>query len=608
MKIFSLLAVKNWLLRLSIKKKFMFSFLLIIMLTCVIIGGVSLSVSSKHLKHETLNISSQLVYQVLQNVDYRSAEFEKIAYHMMSDYKFLQIARSYQTSRSVTEGYLDASALGTIISGTTISNPDILRIYVMMADGTCFSWQKGNPKLGINALGEQEKSRLNQLVELVRSNHLALTWKRTEAGSIELIRNIIDTENLSNLGYVVYEMNEEHFRISLPDQSSLLDPGNIVVLNRDEEVLVAAKNPQIAPLVDYVLQQSENGNHLNEQVFRYESKDYLMVEANTEYSKWKVLSFVPMDSIWRNMNVITYSILLAGVISLLSASLLAWFLSGGFTRNIRLLQDNMKKVEKGDFEVRVRPVSYDELGKLALQFNYMVGKIGDLVQEVADERIMRQEKEYEVLQTQVNPHFLYNTLGSIKSLAQLNNQHEIANMTSYLVEILKVALNKKNEKWSFYDELSFVDRYIDLQKIRYEDRFRVEYNIAEETEDLYVVAFILQPLVENALYHAFELEKPGGVIEIGSRIADNCLIIWVRDNGAGMNEETLARITTQHSKQPKGLNSIGVKNVDERIKYCFGTEYGLTYYSKVGQGTLVEISLPMVKEETLNDSRADSRG
>ncbi len=595
---FSLLAVKKRVLGLSIKKKFMFSFLLIIVFTCLVIGGVSIFVSSRHLRNETLHISSQLAYQVLLNVDYRSAGFEKIAYHMVSDYKFQQVARSNLAPRSQTEEYLDASALGTIISGTTLSNPDILRMYVQMGNGTCFSWQKGNPKLNTGSLEKREKDRLDQLVELVRQNFSGVVWKRGEDGSIQFVRKIVDTENLSSLGYVVCEIEAGHFRLSLPSKGSLIDPANIVVLNRDDDTLVSAENPLIEPLVDYVLLQRGSGNDLNGLAFRYENDDYMMVQANAQYSKWKVFCFVPLKDIWREVNLITYSILLAGMMCLLSASLLAWFLSGGITRNIHLLQENMRKVETGDFHVRIRPVSYDELGKLALQFNYMVGKIRDLIQEVADERLMRQAKEYEVLQTQINPHFLYNTLGSIKCLAQLNGQQEIVKMTTYLVEILKAALNKNGEKWKFREELSFVDHYIDLQKIRYEDHFRVEYDIAEETEELYVVGFILQPLVENAIYHAFELEKPGGVIRIGSRVESGQLKIWVQDNGAGMDQETIARVmTTQQNKPYKGLNSIGVKNVDERIKYCFGEQYGLSFASSIRQGTTVEISLPVIRED-----------
>ncbi|WP_168735881.1 sensor histidine kinase [Cohnella fermenti] len=576
----------------------MFAFLPIIVLTSMVIGGVSLSVSYRHLRSETLNISGQLVYQVLLNVDYRSAEFEKLAYDMVSDYKFQQIARSYQSHRNQIEGYQNASTLGTIISGMTISNPDIVRIYILMADGTAFSWQKGNPKVGIDALGQQEKSKLDRLAEVERSQANVVSWNRANDGSIQLVMQIIDTDNLSLLGSVVYEMKPEHFRISLPSESSLLDPANIVVLNQENDTLVSAEDPLMASLVDHVLQQQELGNDLNSRTFRYEGNSYLMVQANAEYSKWKVLSFVPMDTILRKMNVITYSTMSAGLGSLLLASLLAWILSGLFTRNIRLLQENMKKVEKGDFETRVRPVSYDELGRLGLQFNDMVGKIRNLIREVADERIMRQAKEFEVLQTQVNPHFLYNTLGSIKSLAQLNEQPDIVRMTTCLIEILKAALNKKTELWKFYEELSFVDLYIDLQKIRYQDHFRVEYDIAAETEALYVVGFVLQPLVENALYHAFELERPGGVIRIGSRIDGGQLRIWVRDNGSGMDADTVARIKSRMSKQPKGLNSIGVKNVDERIKYQFGEEYGLTFASAVGQGTTVEIRMPIMQEDT----------
>jgi sensor histidine kinase YesM len=599
MKEFRLDSIKKRVLGLSIRKKFMLSYLLIIVFTCTVIGYASISVSSRYLKNKTLDMSSQLTFQVLLNVDSRSAEFENIAYRMVSDSKFQQVARNHLSVRSQIDDYMDASTLGTIISVITIYNPHILNIHVLMQSGTTFSWQKGNPKLNVNSLTAEEQTMAGHLVERVQQESTGMLWERTGNATIQFVKKVVDNENLSGLGYVIYEIEPEHFRLSLPAGSSLVDPANIAVLNKDNNTVVSAENQIVASLVEYVLLQRQQGNELNGKTFRYEKKDYMMFQTNAQYSKWKVLCFIPLIDIWRDVALITYGILFAGMVCLIIAGWLAWFLSGNTTHNINVLQENMQKVEKGDFSVRIRPASQDEIGKLSLQFNYMVEKIDDLIQDVADERMKRQAKEYEVLQTQINPHFLYNTLGSIKCLAQVKYQPEIEKMITCLIEILKATLNKNGKNWRLGEELAYVDYYLDLQKIRYEDHFRVQYDIAEETEDLLISGFILQPLVENAIYHGFELEKPGGVIQIKSRIENGCLMIWVRDNGTGMNEETAQRILGQRTEPYKRLNSIGIKNVDERIKYSFGEGYGLSLSSAEGQGTTVSIRLPVIQGDDI---------
>ena len=252
-------------------------------------------------------------------------------------------------------------------------------------------------------------------------------------------------------------------------------------------------------------------------------------------------------------------------------------------------------MEEGNLSVHIQPVSYDEVGMLALRFNYMVGKISDLIQDVSDERLRLQAKEFELLQTQINPHFLYNTLGSIKCIAQLNQQYDIEKMITCLIEILKTALSMKGKNCHLNEELSYVDNYIQLQKIRYANSFTVVYDIAEDTEDLCIVGFILQPLVENALLHGLELNKPDGCITIKSRIVNESLMIWISDNGVGMTAETITAVMTYHENTKKNLNNIGIKNVEERIKYSFGEKYGLRFHSAPGKGTTVEIRLPVLQ-------------
>ena len=588
-------SVKKAILNLSLRNKFMLSYMVIILLACLVIGGVSVSASSAYLRKKIREMSTQLVYHVLLNIDFRSSDFEKVAFHMISDPAFHRVARNQREYQSRSDTIIDASAMGTVINGVTISDPDIENIYVLMRNGTWFSWKKGNPKLDINVLDAQRKDALGKVVTLVQLEPTGMIWEREAASNILFGKKIIDTDDLSTLGYIVYEVNPDHFRLSLPYESSLIDPTTIAVLNKKNNIIVSGQNPVTKDLVAYALRQQLAGHDLSGQTFRYEKKEYLLVQVSAKYSKWKVLCFVPLWNAWKEVARISSIIVAIIILYIILAGVLAWFLSGSTTKNIHLLQETMRKVEEGDLSVRIRPVSFDEVGMLALRFNYMVERISELIRDVSDERLRLQAKEFELLETQINPHFLYNTLGSIKCMAQLNRQYDIEKMITCLVEIFKTALSMKGKNCRLSEELSYVDNYLQLQKIRYVNSFSVEYDIAEDTEDLFIVGFILQPLVENALLHGLELNKPGGRITIKSRIGNGLLMIWVSDNGVGMDEETIKAVMKGHAKTRTDLNNIGVKNVEERIKYSFGEEYGLRFHSARGNGTTVEILLPVLR-------------
>ena len=588
-------SIKKAILNLSLRKKFMLSYMVIILFASFVIGGASVSASSAYLKKKIREMSNQLIYHVLLNIDFRSSDFEKVAYHMISDQAFHRVARNQSIYQKQSDTIIDASVMGTVINGVTISDPDIKNIYIQMKNGTIFSWQEGNPKLDINVLDTQHKSTMNWIIDLVQKEPSGMIWEREAESNILFGKKIIDTDDLSTLGYIVYEINPDHFRLSLPYESSVIDPANIAVLNKKNNIIVSAQNPVVKELVSYTLQQQQEGNSLNSKTFRYKKNEYMLVQVSTTYSKWQVICFVPLWNTWKEVAFISYIIIAIIILYIMLAGILAWFLSGSTTRNIHLLQETMKKVEEGNLSVHIQPVSYDEVGMLALRFNYMVGKISDLIQDVSDERLRLQAKEFELLQTQINPHFLYNTLGSIKCIAQLNQQYDIEKMITCLIEILKTALSMKGKNCHLNEELSYVDNYIQLQKIRYANSFTVVYDIAEDTEDLCIVGFILQPLVENALLHGLELNKPDGCITIKSRIVNESLMIWISDNGVGMTAETITAVMTYHENTKKNLNNIGIKNVEERIKYSFGEKYGLRFHSAPGKGTTVEIRLPVLQ-------------
>ena len=222
----------------------------------------------------------------------------------------------------------------------------------------------------------------------------------------------------------------------------------------------------------------------------------------------------------------------------------------------------------------------------------MVVKLKGLINGMLKEQKKKTDMEFEILQAQINPHFLYNTLDSIRWLAVIQNVENISEMSSALINLLKYNISKKGTIVSLKEEIDGIKNYETIQKYRYGDTFCIEYNIQEETLDCKIIKFILQPLVENAIFHGINVSDSDAKIKITSEIQNNDLVIKVIDNGVGMN---VLNRDDNSIKKKKMHTGIGLNNIEERIKLYFGEKYGIEIFSKIDVGTTVKITLPLVR-------------
>lgn len=206
------------------------------------------------------------------------------------------------------------------------------------------------------------------------------------------------------------------------------------------------------------------------------------------------------------------------------------------------------------------------------------------------------DMEFQILQAQINPHFLYNTLDSIKWLAVIQNVHNISSMTNSLINLLKYNISRNNKTVMLSEELESVKNYVNIQKYRYGDIFEVTYDVNEDLLEYRILKFILQPIVENAIFHGFENMEGNCLIKIIARKKDEYLIIEIIDNGIGITNERLEDIQSPNKDKGK-FSGIGLRNIEERIKLYFGEKYGLTIDSKLHEGTHVSLFLPIISNE-----------
>ena len=289
--------------------------------------------------------------------------------------------------------------------------------------------------------------------------------------------------------------------------------------------------------------------------------------------------------------------------ALVLALVFALQLSMSIADPIRRLTQTMRRVEEGDLHVRCQVSSRTELGQLSDSFNHMIAKTADLMDERLRIEEQKRKSEWKALQAQIQPHFLYNTLDSIIWMSHAGRNAEVVEMTSALALLLRSSIGDGSDTNTLKKEIAHVRSYLTIQKMRYNEKLRYEIDLDPQTEDCLLPKLILQPLVENAIYHGIKVKQQGGTVRIESLLEEDRLLITVEDDGVGMTPEQLETILDKKESDAESTK-IGVYNVNERLQLFFGPDAVMKYYSTPGVRTMVMLVLPIVrgKEE---DSHAE---
>lgn len=281
-----------------------------------------------------------------------------------------------------------------------------------------------------------------------------------------------------------------------------------------------------------------------------------------------------------------------GILCLLLGLLCAWLLSRYLSKPVNELVEAMKRVEKGDYAAELSSDREDEMGRLTASFNRMTREYRqNLERSVQRERELN-ETELSMMQAQLNPHFLYNTLDSIKWLGVTNGVPQVAAVASGLAVLLRAGISG-DRLITLERELELLEKYLDIQSLRFEDRFAWEIDVDERFQHCVVPKLILQPLVENSIIHGVA-NMDDGYIKLSAREKSGTLILSVQDNGIGIPQDVLDWLNDPDRDVPGG--HLGLKNVDRIVRLYYGGDYGISAYSAAGEGSLVELRLPMNKE------------
>lgn len=311
--------------------------------------------------------------------------------------------------------------------------------------------------------------------------------------------------------------------------------------------------------------------------------EYIFESETLKSSGWTAFLYRPTRSVLAAATNISYIVCAMILICIALILCVSNLLSRIIVTPLENLSSSMERVEQGDYEIAITSESTDEVGQLITSFQKMVHTISNLVNEVLRAQIRQQKQEIEILQSQINPHFLYNSLSLINSKAILSGQKDISQMARLLSTFYRTMLNKGQQLTTVYAELENTKSYVSIQQIMHSQSFDVVYDIDENVQSCPIPNLLLQPLAENAILHGLDhRELPGrAILSISCYRQDQDIIFKIMDNGCGMSEEECLQILTKESR------GYGVKNVHQRIQLYYGTEYGLTYHSTKGMGTYV---------------------
>jgi two-component system sensor histidine kinase YesM len=310
--------------------------------------------------------------------------------------------------------------------------------------------------------------------------------------------------------------------------------------------------------------------------------------ANTD---WRMVIVIPYIDILSISNKSRNEMLVVILLTSIVAFVLTYIFSYSITKRISQLIKQMKKVETGNFDVRILGYGNDEIGQLQKNFNYLLTKIAMLLDEKYKMGKDLKNTELKALQSQINPHFLYNTLDLINWKSLNKNVPEISRMVQSLAKFYKLSLSNGDEIVTLSNEIEHVCSYMQIQNERLGNRVALIIEIDKSLYRYKVPKIILQPIVENAIFHGIvEKEEGTGVIRISGKLEENILVLVVDDNGVGIPQNRLDHILNQ--VPDSNGHGYGIKNIQLRIKLHYGDAYGLTYKSKLGVGTRVEIRIP----------------
>jgi two-component system sensor histidine kinase YesM len=409
-------------------------------------------------------------------------------------------------------------------------------------------------------------------------------------------RTIKDYYSLEDIGYLVVNVKPD-----LLDQifweAATLKKGDILLVNKLGNIVFNKSGEHIGQRTEFPFLENDYAKEQNYYIDNYQGEQSLITFLPSHNKDWYLAAITPMNLISSESISIRNIAIILSTVSLLSAILFDRYFVRRLVYSINSAVNGMKRVKQGIFiPITTRYRADDESDFLIDGFNRMSTQINELIVQVQTEQGRKKEAEMQALMAQINPHFIYNSLESINSMAVLQGNKDISKMVISLGKLLRISISQNQELIPLQMEFEHVRHYLDIQKFRFEDKFSYTINLPEVLRSFMTQKLIVQPIVENALYHAIEPMEDPGIIEITAYEMGTDMLIIVKDNGPGFDLAKMMNLWDNEGIGQKKYSDsgVGLKNVHERLNIRFGSPYGLLVCSSPGFGSTIRIRIPKI--------------
>ncbi|MEH7386027.1 sensor histidine kinase [Bacillus sp. JJ1521] len=587
--------LKSYLLSLPYRVKLMLVFSLLILLTALILGSITYYQFARSSQERTEEYQIQLADQINQNINRYLKEMQIISLSPLYVQQILDILKVHQEP-STSTAFPPASErlpMWRYISSLIHMRNEIKGIHILANDGTIFS------NLDSNSVMLKVFERNNDWIKKIEKAdgewvllplHQPNYYLNKETAVFSVARLIRDPSTYMPLGIIKVDIKQELIEEIVDNANS---KSHIFVLDSSNQFIYPNKENKIIELS--FLEELEGVTVKNYTSIPINGKDYMMVYNESSYSGVKTIMLTPRSVVFSEVNQLRKMIIVVVIIGIFISLLLGFVLSKPLVQSLHKLRKAMDKVQKGNLSQRVEIESNDEIGQLGNGFNHMISEIDRLVSEVYKTGLREKEAEIRALQSQMNPHFLYNTLESINMLAITKGNLDVSDMVSSLGRLLRYTIDNSSKVVSLKEELQFIQSYISIQKVRMGEKLHYFEEMDPSLYDALLPKLVLQPLVENAIVHG--LSSNGGSIFIKVNRNGNHITIKVEDNGNGITKVRLEELNRlienqQHTSSEKH-SGIALSNVHERLQLLYGKQYGIQIESGEKEGFSVILTFPI---------------
>ncbi len=573
----------------KIRTKLILSQIFIALIPFLLVGMVGLVFSFREARKNVAQRTSQTVTQISRTMDIYMEDLDKLVYVLAdeiassdpSEGEATTIGRVRRSMQNVMDHYDEIAGILYAYSDDRYISTGMTRISRDSFNRE--SWYKTALE-DINSLHR---------ISTVTGRNITTVVGYSVDDVFSVVKAVYDRNTGHVLGVLLIDIGHDIISSAIRD-SQIGNEGFVFVLDEDDHVVYTPVNDVVYRINPKWL--SDENRTLS---VRVRGGRYYVRFKTSERTGWKTVSVISYDTLMADIDrmILIYAAML--VVTLVLVQFLSLRLSDNITRPIKGLRDLMRKTEEGNLSLRFESTSRDEINDLGLSFNHMLKRIEQLLERVRFEEDQKRKAELKIVQEQFKPHFLYNTLDTINWMAREHGARDIVGLVDALTNVFRISLSHGKDYITIREEVSYISNYLYVQKTRYEDKLIFEVNADEECMTTMVPKLILQPLLENAIYHGIKLKRGTGHITVDVHRRDDMICMSVTDDGKGMDESTRDSLrkllqTGQGSGEinPDDNQSFGLYYVRERLQLRYGDNYKVNVEGTIDIGTTISICIP----------------